>query len=303
MKVWQALAAIRKWAPDNPEAGHYLFVVDAKRRLRGIVSLLALIQAQSNQTLREIMSPDVVSVQVTADQEACAQLMSRYDLYAVPVIDEEQHLVGVITVDDLVEVLVDEQSEDIQRLGAAMPLDKPYLDTHILGVARRRLGWLLMLFVTATLTGSVMRQFEDVLAKEVALTFFVPLLIGTGGNAGAQTTATIIRSLAVGEIRVPDALKVFWHECRVGFLLGTMMALAAFLRAITWLPSIPIAMAVSLAVLAIVLWANCIGSLLPILAVKLKIDPTVVSGPFMSTLVDATGLFIYLTIAMIILGL
>lgn len=303
MKVFQAMNAIRSWGPENPAAVHYLFVVDSENHLCGIVDLLSLIRAGQHQTLREIMSPDVISVQVDVDQETCAQLMSRYDLYAMPVIDAEHHLMGVITVDDLVSVLVEEQSEDIQRLGATVPLDKPYLDTPVWQVAGKRVGWLLLLFITGTLTGSVMRHFEGLLAREVALTFFVPLLIGTGGNAGAQTTATIIRSLALGEIRIPDAMKVFWHECRVGLLLGTMMGIAAFVRAITWTPNIPLAIAVSLAVLTIVLWANCIGSLLPVLAARFRIDPTVVSGPFMSTLVDATGLFIYLSIALLILGL
>ena len=300
MTVAQALTIVRAWAPES-NAIQYLFVVDRDNRLCGIINLLHLIKATPSQRLTEIMSPDVVSVHAGADQEECAQLMSRYDLFALPVVDDLKQLIGVITVDDLVEVLVEEQTEDIQRLGGAMPLDTPYMDTPVWRVAWKRIGWLLMLFVTGTLTGTVLRQFENELATVVALTFFIPLLIGTGGNAGSQTTATIIRALAVGEIRMRDALRVFWHECRAGLILGSMMAVVAFIRAYTWNPSLPLALAVSVAVLVIVLWATSVGSLLPILAARLKIDPTVVSGPFMSTLVDATGLFIYLSVAKLIL--
>ena len=161
----------------------------------------------------------------------------------------------------------------------------------------------LLLFLTASLTGYVMRMFEQELQTMVALTFFIPLLIGTGGNAGSQTTNTIIRSLAVGDMEVKDALRALWHESKVSLLLGGTLAVAAFIRAITWDPSIGLALTVSLAILSIVVWANLLGALLPILAMKLKIDPTVVSGPVMSTLVDATGLFIYFSIAKVMLGI
>lgn len=302
MTVAQALDSIRYWAPDTA-AIHFLIVVDRDNRLSGIINLIELIKAPPERRLSEIMSPDVLRVPASADQEECAMLMSRYDLYALPVVDDADRLIGVITVDDLVDVLVDEQTEDIQRLGGAQPLEMPYLDTSIWRVAWKRIGWLMMLFVTGTLTGTVLRQFEGELASVVALTFFIPLLIGTGGNAGSQTTATIIRALAVGEVRMRDALRVLWHECRAGLILGCMMAAIAFIRAYTWSPSLPLAVAVATAVLVIVLWATSVGSLLPLLAARFKIDPTVVSGPFMSTLVDATGLFIYLSVAKLILGI
>jgi len=300
MIVSQALQSIRDWSPEN-DAIYDLFVVDWNNHLSGIINLVDLIKADPSRRLGDIMSPDVIHVQAGADQEQCANLMSRYDLYALPVVDDDLQLIGVITVDDLVDVLVEEQTEDIQRLGGALPLDTPYMDTSVWKVAWKRVGWLMMLFVTGTLTGTVLRQFEGELATVVALTFFIPLLIGTGGNAGSQTTATIIRALAVGDIRMRDALRVFWHECRAGLILGCMMALIAFVRAYTWNPNLPLALAVSAAILVIVLWATSVGSLLPILAARLKIDPTVVSGPFMSTLVDATGLYIYLSVAKMIL--
>jgi magnesium transporter len=177
------------------------------------------------------------------------------------------------------------------------------LETSILTVFRKRIGWLMLLFLTETLTGSVLRHFEDELAAVVSLAFFIPLLIGTGGNAGSQTTSTIIRALAIGDIDRRQMLRPFVHELGVGILLGTVMAIFAYTRALLWGTSIGVALTVSISIFVIVVWANVLGSVLPIIASRLKIDPTVVSGPAMSTLVDATGLFIYFTIAGIILAL
>ena len=180
---------------------------------------------------------------------------------------------------------------------------RPYLDTPVLNVTRKRIGWLLLLFVTESLTGSVLRHFEGELQAAVALAFFVPLLIGTGGNAGSQTTSTVIRALAVGDIDLRDTGQSLWHEFRAGLLLGLGMAVVAYFRALLWGTTSGLALTVSVSIMAIVVWANALGALLPLLAAKLKIDPTVVSGPAMSTLVDATGLFIYFSIARVIIGL
>jgi len=297
-----AIQALRDWKPDR-ENIYYLFVVDAEQKLRGVISLRDLVIADPDTPLEEIMDPDVIAVQAGIDQEEAARVMTRYDLLALPVIDEDGKLLGVITIDDVVDVLEDEASEDIQRMGGSEPLDRAYLNTGILAMTGKRIGWLLMLFLTATLTGSVMRLFQDELQTMVALSIFVPLLIGTGGNAGSQTTAIIIRALAVGEIDWHDALKVWWKEERTGLVLGLGMAIAAYIRAITWEPNPALALTVATAIIGIVLWATGIGSLLPLVAAKLKIDPTVVSGPVMSTLVDATGLFIYFSIARVMLGL
>jgi magnesium transporter len=302
MTAVEALQAIRDWKPEA-ETAYYLFVVDGLGRLCGVVSLRQLIVATSDTRIADIMDPEVISVRAGADQEECARLMSRYDLLALPVVDADGVLMGVVTIDDVMDVLEDEATEDFQRLGGAQPLERPYLDTGILTVTRKRIGWLLLLFVTETLTGSVLRHFEDELQSVVALSFFVPLLIGTGGNAGSQTTSTIIRALAVGQIDWGDALRALWHELRTGLVLGVAMAAIAYGRALTWGSSPVLAVTVSAAILTIVVWANGLGSILPLLAVRLRIDPAVVSGPVMSTLVDATGLFIYFTIARTILGL
>ena len=302
MTAAQAIQAIRNW---NPETGNifYLFVVDETRKLRGSVSLQQLILSKPDTRLEDIMNTDVISVQAGTDQEHCAHLMSRYDLLELPVVDADNVLLGVITVDDLVDVLVDEATEDIQRLGGAQPLEGSYLDTPVLTVAQKRVGWLLILFVTESLTGTVLRYFESELQTVVALSFFIPLLIGTGGNAGSQTTSTIIRALAVGDIDTGDAFRAFWHELRAGLLLALGMAIVAYIRALTWGTSPALAITVCLAIAAIVVWANALGSILPLLATRLHVDPAIVSGPVMSTLVDATGLFIYFSVAKVVLGL
>jgi magnesium transporter len=302
MNVADALAAIRTLKPDSEEIYH-LFVVDRHGKLSGEISFRQLVMADPDALLQEVMDPEVISVPVGVDQEEVARIVSRYDLLALPVVDDGGLLVGVITVDDVIDVLVNEATEDIQRLGASEPLDKPYLETTSLTVFRKRIGWLLLLFLTETLTGTVLRHFEEELATVVSLAFFIPLLIGTGGNAGSQTTSTIIRALAIGELDKKNLLKPLWHETRVGFLLGLGMAIIAYFRALLWGTGSGVALTVSVAIFVIVLWANILGSVLPLLAHKLKIDPTVVSGPAMTTLVDATGLFIYFTVAGIVLSL
>ncbi len=302
MTAEEAICYVREKAPSS-ETVYYLFVVDDENHLVGVVSLRELIVAKPHTLIRDIMNRDVISVRVDADQEEAARLMTRYDLLGLPVVDHQNHLLGIIAYDEVADILEEEATEDIQRFGGAEPLDKPYLSTAVSWVARKRLGWLLLLFITETFTGSVLRHFESTLSQVVSLAFFVPLLIGTGGNSGSQTTSTIIRALAVGEVDTKDVLRVYWHESRVGLLLGAMMAVAAFIRALTWGTTVWVAVAVGLSIWTIVLWANSLGALLPIIAHKLRVDPTVVSGPVMSTLVDATGLFIYFTIARAVLRL
>jgi magnesium transporter len=302
MTAGEAIQAIRQQKPES-QTMNYLYVVNAERRLTGVISVRQLIVAEPSERVKDIMDKNVISVPAGTDQEECARLMTKYDLISLPVVDADHRLLGVITVDDVIDVIEDEATEDIQRLGGAEPLDTPYLASSTFIVVRKRIGWLLLLFITESLTGTVLRHFEDELQAAVALAFFVPLLIGTGGNAGSQTTSTIIRALAVGEIDLKDALKSLWHELRIGLLLGLGMAAIAYFRALTWGSDQALALTVALAILTIVVWANGLGAVLPILAARFRIDPTVVSGPVMSTLVDATGLFIYFTIARAMLGI
>lgn len=302
MTAAEALQAIRVWNPEA-ESIYYFYVVDAYGHLVGVLTLRELVMADPLSPLNDIMETEVISVVAGTDQEEVARLTSRYGLLALPVVDAENRLIGVITVDDVLGVLEAEATEDIQRMGGAQPLERPYLDTPVLSVTQKRIGWLLLLFVTESLTGSVLRHFEEEIQAVVALSFFIPLLIGTGGNAGSQTTSTIIRALAVGDISVRDAFHALWHELRAGLLLGLGMSVVAYFRALMWGTTSQLAITVAVSILAIVVWANMLGALLPLLAARLKIDPTVVSGPAMSTLVDATGLFIYFTIARIIIGM
>jgi len=221
------------------------------------------------------------------------------------VLEKDESVVGFVTVDDVIDVLVEEQTEDILRMAAVEPgaLDKPYFDNPILRVVRKRIGWLLLLFVAETLTGTVLRYYENELAAVVALSFFIPLLIGTGGNAGSQTVTTIIRSIALGEIRLRQAGRVLAREMSTGIMIGLLIGAVAFGRALLWGAPAPLAITVSITVLAICTWSTTVGSLIPIAAERFGVDPAVLSAPLITTLVDATGLVIYFSIAKIILHL
>ncbi len=302
MTVGEALAALRIWRPDAEDT-YDVYLIDRLGRLAGEVTMRRLLRADHNTLLVDIVEEESVSAPVGADQEEVARIMSRYDLVSLPVVDAQGVLVGVITIDDVVDVLEEETTEDFQRFGGGEPLEQPYLDSGVLTVTRKRVGWLLLLFITETLTGSVLRHFEEAMAAVVSLAFFIPLLIGTGGNAGSQTTSTIIRALAVEDLDKRGLLRPLAHETMIGLVLGSMMGIVAYGRALLWHTGHDVALTVAVAIFAIVVWANVLGSVLPILAYRLKIDPTVVSGPAMSTLVDATGLFIYFTIAGLILGI
>ena len=301
MTASEAIQANRAWKPDA-ETIYYLFVIDMQGHLCGVVSLRQLVIAAPDTPIAEIMDTEVISVPAGTDQEECARVMRRYDLLALPVVDVDGMLLGVITVDDVMDVLEEEATEDIQRLGGAQPLERSFLDTSILVVTRKRIGWLVALFLAGTFTLLVMRYFESELSAMVSLAAFIPLLIGTGGNAGSQTTATIIRALGTGDIELTDALRVWWHEVKVALALGVGMAIVGYLRTITWQSNPAMALTVSVSILGIILWANSLGALLPLLAARLRIDPAIVSGPVMSTLLDVTGLLIYFTLARMILG-
>lgn len=288
---------------DKSDALTYLYVVDRTEHLVGVLSLRVLVTENPEVIVKDIMETDVITVDVMADQEDAARLVEHYDFYAIPVVDSEYRFVGILTHDDVVDILQEEFTEDIQRMGGSQPLESEYLASSVLTVFQKRITWLLVLFLTSMLTGSVMRYYEHDLQVVVALSFFIPLLIGTGGNSGSQATSTIVRALAMREVLVKDIWRLLWHEMRAGFLLGLAMGVIGFGRAMLWNSGIPLALTVAAALFAIVLWANAIGAILPPLASKLKVDPAVISGPVMSTLVDATGLIIYFTLARWIIGL
>jgi magnesium transporter len=303
MTAAQAMKKVRN-AGISAETIYILYVVDSTRRLIGTLSLKDLVLAAPNKKISGIATKaNLVIAHTDEDQDDVARRLADNDLLAIPVVDSEDRLVGIITHDDAFAILELEETEDVSKIGGANPIDRPYMAAGVLRIFKSRIGWLLILFVAATLTGSVMKMFEDSLEAVIALTFFIPLLIGTGGNAGSQTATTIVRAMAIKEIRTKDVLRVVWKEMRVGLLLGLTMAAFAVFRAITWGTGYEIALVVSLALLSVVLLATIVGSVLPIAINKIGWDPAVVSAPFMTTLVDALGLLIYLSFAKAILGL
>jgi magnesium transporter len=217
------------------------------------------------------------------------------------VVDDQERLIGIITEDDVADVLEEEVTEDIERLGGSQPLDRPYRLSSVSLLVRKRIGWLLLLFVAEAYTGSVLRTFQDELEAAVALSFFIPLLIGTGGNIGSQTVTLIVRAMAIGEVGLRDVLWIIWKELRVGLILGAVMAVVAFGRA--WLLGVDwkVGTTVSLTILAICLWSATVAAALPLVLRRLRIDPAVVSAPLITTLVDGTGLIIYFEIAKLVL--
>src|SRR5690606_721896 len=270
-----------------------LYVVDDQRRLIGVVTLRSLVLAAADALVGSIMIAELVWASTDEDREEVARRLLAHDLLAIPVVDRERRLVGIVTVDDAVAVLEREDTEDVVRMGGASPLGEPYITASVPRVFRARVGWLLVLFVAEAFTGTVLRAFEGVLEEVVALAFFVPLLIGTGGNAGSQTTTTIVRAMAIGEVRFGDAARVMWKELRVGLLLGLTMAAVGTVRAVTWGTGHQLAFVVASALVAVVLLATFVGSFLPMVLRRLRLDPAVVSAPFITTFVDAAGPLTY----------
>jgi len=303
LKVGEALKHIRAVAREK-ESIYACYVLEpGTGKLLGSVSLRDLVMAEFDAPVTQVMRRKPVTVNAEDDQEAVAQKIGKYNLLAVPVLEKDGNVVGFVTVDDVIDVLIEEQTEDIMRMAAvgSDALEKPYFDNPILRVVRKRIGWLLLLFVAGTLTSAVLHRFEDELAAVVALAFFIPLLIGTGGNAGAQTVMTVIRSLALGEVGVRQAWRVVLREATTGLVVGVLVGAVAFGQALLWQAPLALALTVSVTMFAICVWSTTVGSLIPILAHRFGVDPAVLSAPLITTLVDATGLIIYFSIAKVIL--
>ena len=303
MTISEALKHIRSVARDK-ESIYACYVLEpGTDKLLGAVSLRDLVMAELDQPLTAVMRRKPITVEAREDQESVAHKIAKYNLLAVPVVEKNGSVVGFVTVDDVIDVMIEEQTEDILRMAAVEPgaLDRPYFDNPVLRVVRKRIGWLLLLFVAGTLTSKVLHSFEAELAAVVALNFFVPLLIGTGGNAGAQTVMTVIRSLSLREIGVRNAWRVALREATTGMLIGLLIGAAAFGQALWVTGSFRLAVTISVTLFAICVWSTTVGSLVPIAAHRFGVDPAVLSAPLITTLVDATGLLIYLTIAKIIL--
>ena len=303
MVVREAMDRIRQTAPDK-ETIYTCYIIDGQRQLEGLVSLKDLVLSAPNKTLGEIMKTDIVHVTTHDDKENIADLFKKYDLLAIPVTDNEQRLVGIITFDDIIDVIEEKNTEDFHRMAAIQPSDEEYLNSGVLSLARKRIMWLLILMVSATFTGYIIRRFEATLEAVVALAVFIPMLMDTGGNAGSQASTLIIRSLALGEVKIKDIFKVIWMEFRVSFLVGIVLAVLNFLR-IVFLERypIPLALTVSLTLVCTVMCAKIIGGILPIIAQQLKIDPAIMASPMITTIVDAVSLLIYFTLATWIIGI
>ncbi|HKA35540.1 MAG TPA: magnesium transporter [Thermoanaerobaculia bacterium] len=303
--IAEALEHLKKVDPEV-ETIQSLYAVDADGHLVGAVSLRKLFASAPEKKISEVMNKSVLSVRPDTPQEEVARQVSKYDIHSIPVVDEDNKPLGIVTVDDVIDVLIEEQTEDILHL-AGMPAQEEVTEGYFASKPwrniRARFNWLLLLFVTETLTGTVLRHFESELAKVVALSFFIPLLIGTGGNSGSQTVTTIVRGLAVGEIKLRDFWRVLLREAGSGLTLGILLGIVGFGRALLWGSTMPLAITVGVSILVICTWANAVGATIPMLATALRIDPTIMSAPLIATLVDATGLFIYFMIARGILGL
>lgn len=298
----EAIEHIRKRAPDA-ETVYYVYVTDEQRRLTGVISLRKLIVADPDEYVGDLMDRNVVSVPVETDQEDTARLVARYDLLALPVVGENNVLLGVVTVDDALDVIREEATEDIQRMGGTQPLEQPYLQSPFSALVNARVWWLLLLFVLQSLTITIMNHYGAALESVVLLAFFIPLLIGTAGNAGSQAATLVIRAMAVGELRFSDFFRVVLREATVGLTLGVVMAAATLLRA-AFMGSPPlVGYTVALTIMLIVLTASVIGATLPIIINRLNLDPAVASSPLISTVADTAGLVIYFTVASRILGI
>lgn len=303
MTVKQALEHIKKTGVDK-ETIYTCYVLDDKRKLEGIVSLRKLVLLDENLLIEDIMNEDVIVTNTMSDQEEVVNIFKKYDLITLPVVDKESRLVGIITIDDIMDVIDQETTEDFQRMAAMEPTDEEYLEAGIFSLASKRIMWLLVLMLSATLTGGVIKKFESVLEAVVVLMVYVPMLMDSAGNAGSQSSTLIIRGLALGEIELKDYLKVLWKELRVSLVVGLTLAVVNFGRIMLIdRVSVEVALTVCITLTITIVLAKVIGGLLPILAKKLKLDPAIMAGPLITTIVDALALIAYFNIAHILLGI
>ena len=304
MMVDEALANVRRIArAGRREAMHSLYVTDAQGALRGVMSLRELLAAPEGGRIADIAWEEVVSVRATADRAEVARMTSEYDLVAVPVVDDAGRVLGVVTVDDVIDAIVEEQTEDVQKLGAVQPLEEPYFQAGFWSIARKRGGWLILLFIEEMFTGTALRHYEATLASAIALTFFIPLIISSGGNSGSQSATLITRALAVGDVERRDALRVFLRELGQGLVLGAFLGAIGFGRALMWGNGMDVAWVVALTLLFVVITGTIVGAMLPLLFTRLGFDPAIASSPFVASLVDVAGIIIYFNIAIHLLGL
>lgn len=304
LTIQNALNTVRAAARSGrKEAMHAIYVTDERGALVGVMSLREVIAAADDAKVADLAWTEVVKVPATADRAEVARVTSEYDLVAVPVVDAFDRIIGVITVDDVIDVIVEEQTEDVQRSGAVQPLEEPYFTAGFWSVARKRIGWLVFLFVGEMFTGTALRHYEQTLASAIALTLFIPLIISSGGNSGSQSATLITRALAVGDVEISDALRVFVRELGQGIFLGACLGAIGFVRALMWGNTTTLAMVVSFTLVGVVIVGSVVGAMLPLIFKRLGFDPAIASSPFVASLVDVTGLVVYFNVAKALLHL
>ena len=317
MTCEQAVTRIRRIGLDK-ETVYVAYVTDEKRILQGVVALKQLLFANPEDLIADIMNENVLYATTHDDQEMVADMISRYGVIALPIVDKEKRLVGLVTVDDALEVLEEEATEDIEKMAAILPSDKPYLKTTVWETWKQRVPWLLLLMLTATFTSTIITKYEAAIGTYAILTAFFPMLMGTGGNAGGQTSVAIIRALSLGEVELKNVFRVFWKELRVGVLCGATLAVATFIKVMAidfrfqiyststtggLQNNLIIALAICATVFFAIVVAKAVGTLLPLGAKKVGLDPAVMASPFITTIVDTVTLMIYFTIASALLGI
>ena len=303
LTVAEAIERIRKVGLDS-ETINICYVLDAQRKLLGTVALRYLLLSEPDEIIGDIMHENVISINTLMDQEEAAAQFKKYDFTSMPVVDNENRLVGIITVDDIVDILEEEATEDIEKMAAIMPSDKPYMKTGIWETFKKRIPWLLLLMVSATFTGQIISHFEDALSTCAALIMFIPMLMDTGGNAGGQASVTVIRGLSLGEITYKDTLRIIWKEARVALLCGVTLAVANFAKLMLFdRVGFSVSLVVCLTLIVAILIAKLIGCTLPVLAKRIGFDPAVMASPFITTIVDALSLMVYFQFASGLLGL
>ena len=310
MTVEDAFKRIRRTGVDK-ETIYTCYVTDESRHLLGVTTVKELLLNDQDSEIKDLMETNVISVNTLDDQEKASTLLSRYDFLALPVVDMENRLVGIITVDDAMDVLQEENTEDIQKMAAIVPTDKPYLKTSVTETFKKRIPWLLLLMISATITSQILTNFENKLASVATLIAFIPMLMGTGGNSGGQSSVTVIRALSLDEISMRDIFKVVWKELRVGIACGAALAAVCFVKLLLFDKyvlgnseiTVMISLVVSLTIIVEVIFSKIIGCRLPIIAKKCGFDPAVMANPFITTITDAVSLLIYILFASALLGI
>jgi magnesium transporter len=309
MSVDEGITYLRRQAQERLETIYYVYVLDAEQRLLGVVSFRELFAAPPHKTVRDIMHTDVVTAPEEMDQEALSQLFAEHDFLAIPVLDAERRVKGIVTADDILDVVQEEATEDIQKFGGMEALDAPYLEVGFGQMVRKRAGWLAILFVGEMLTATAMGYFEHEIARAVVLALFVPLIISSGGNSGSQASTLVVRAMALGELRLRDWWRVIRREVAAGLVLGAVLASIGLVRIVAWESLfhtygdhfLMIGLTVAASLVGVVTFGTLAGSMLPMILRRLGFDPASASAPFVATLVDVTGLLIYFTLASLIL--